>query len=394
MTLPLVLTAPDRILLLAPHPDDETLAAGGLLQRATAAGAEVRVLFVTDGENNPWAQRATERRWRIRDADRERWGERRRNEALAALGVLGITPWQVAFLGFPDQGLERLLVSGDEDLVQTLTGEIERFRPTFLTSPALDDLHPDHSALAVMIRLALERMSPAVEPPREGQFVVHDHGPYAAGAEGFHLVLNAEERERKRRAILCHASQLRLRRGALLGFAGSEERFEAAAAPAEAHPAHVVRQARVRGDALHLDLARRGRPGACGPTDLLLTIAGEGGAGVRRTLRARLPRRSGALELFDPAVGARVARGEFRRGDGDDLDLETGCGERVALPAALLAGARQAFVKLERRLGFFDEAGWRALPCGSRHPAAPARAARAGAGLEVPTPVARGGSAG
>src|SRR5207249_248864 len=72
MTRPLAFRRDDRVLLIAPHPDDETLAAGGLLQRVLAAGARLRVLFVTDGENNPWAQRATERRWRIGARDRER----------------------------------------------------------------------------------------------------------------------------------------------------------------------------------------------------------------------------------------------------------------------------------------------------------------------------------
>ena len=58
-------TAADRLLMLAPHPDDEALAAGGLLQRAIGADAEVRILYVTSGENNPWAQRANEWRWRL-----------------------------------------------------------------------------------------------------------------------------------------------------------------------------------------------------------------------------------------------------------------------------------------------------------------------------------------
>ena len=56
----------DRLLVLAPHPDDESLAIGGLLRLARAVGASVRVIYLTSGENNPWAQRACERRWRVR----------------------------------------------------------------------------------------------------------------------------------------------------------------------------------------------------------------------------------------------------------------------------------------------------------------------------------------
>src|SRR5262249_9852030 len=48
------LSANERLLVFAPHPDDDVLACGGLLQRAAAALAAVGVVFVTDGENNPW----------------------------------------------------------------------------------------------------------------------------------------------------------------------------------------------------------------------------------------------------------------------------------------------------------------------------------------------------
>src|SRR5882672_4780790 len=79
-----------RLMLLAPHPDDETIAAGGVLQQVIAAGGSVRIIYFTDGDDNPWAQRAVERRWRIGPDDRKRWGKRRRAEALAALVALGV----------------------------------------------------------------------------------------------------------------------------------------------------------------------------------------------------------------------------------------------------------------------------------------------------------------
>ena len=54
MPVSLPSSAQDRLLVVAPHPDDETIAAGGLIQSALHAGAAVRVLFATDGDNNPW----------------------------------------------------------------------------------------------------------------------------------------------------------------------------------------------------------------------------------------------------------------------------------------------------------------------------------------------------
>ncbi|HXV18872.1 MAG TPA: PIG-L family deacetylase, partial [Candidatus Omnitrophota bacterium] len=44
--------AGERYLILAPHPDDETLAAGGLIQGAVRSAAHVKIIYLTSGENN------------------------------------------------------------------------------------------------------------------------------------------------------------------------------------------------------------------------------------------------------------------------------------------------------------------------------------------------------
>ncbi|TMQ65865.1 MAG: hypothetical protein E6K78_07050, partial [Candidatus Eisenbacteria bacterium] len=54
------LGANDRVMVIAPHPDDESLACAGLLQASARAAARVRVVFLTDGDNNPWAQLVAE----------------------------------------------------------------------------------------------------------------------------------------------------------------------------------------------------------------------------------------------------------------------------------------------------------------------------------------------
>src|SRR5258708_6499796 len=75
------ITSRDRVLVLAPHPDDESLGAGGLIQKAVAAHARVRVVIATNGEANPWAQRFVEHRVVISPRDRGRWGARRKQES-------------------------------------------------------------------------------------------------------------------------------------------------------------------------------------------------------------------------------------------------------------------------------------------------------------------------
>ena len=70
-------------MLIAPHPDDEALACSVVLQRAVRANVPVGVVYVTDGDNNPWPQRVLEKKWRLDNVDRQRWGRLRRNEARA-----------------------------------------------------------------------------------------------------------------------------------------------------------------------------------------------------------------------------------------------------------------------------------------------------------------------
>ena len=79
-----------RVLIIAPHPDDDVIATAGLMQKTRAAGGRIRVLFVTDGENNGWPQRFMELKIFLGSTDRWRWGVLRRREAEDSLIRLGI----------------------------------------------------------------------------------------------------------------------------------------------------------------------------------------------------------------------------------------------------------------------------------------------------------------
>jgi LmbE family N-acetylglucosaminyl deacetylase len=213
-------SADDRLLVFAPHPDDETLAAGELIQSALAAGAAVRVVFVTDGDNNPWPQRWLERRWRIGPTERARWGERRRREAGEALALLGVDHKDAArFLGWPDQGLTDSLMR-DDRAVDRLVKEISGFSPTHLALPMLADGHPDHSALRVMLELALLRSGSACV--RLGYIV---HGATSDALER-RVAADAARQQRKQEAMQAYASQMSLSRHRLLALAARSEQFQ------------------------------------------------------------------------------------------------------------------------------------------------------------------------
>src|SRR5258708_29296010 len=159
-------TSKSRLMLVAPHPDDEALACSVILQRAVRAGAAVHVLYATDGEDNLWPQRVVERRWRLKAADRKRWGKLRRAEALAALGTLGVRAADARFLGLPDQRLTDLLITYCRSGFEQFTTCIKDWSPTHLLVPSIHDIHPDHSALAVILRIVLGPLNHASDLPK------------------------------------------------------------------------------------------------------------------------------------------------------------------------------------------------------------------------------------
>ena len=366
----------DRLLLVAPHPDDEALAAGGLLELAARRGAAVRVLYVTRGENNPWAQRARERRLRIGPRDRARWGERRWAEALSALERLGLPPDCARCLELPDQGLSNLLFRGDPALIRGLEEELASWRPTVVLAPAVWDGHPDHSAMGLVIRLA--RIPEADAAPLVLQYAVHRRTePDRAGS--VRVRLDDRMRSRKREAILCHRSQVALRRDFLLRFVEAEERFvPLRPGAAEVYP-HPIRSAEVVEGLARIEIARPLPPGL-GRPELVILIAGAageapapGGGNAPAPSGGNAPPRAGEVRWRTLRVELNLARrmGIARPGREDaapfrlPLRVESR-GFRIEVPLQIPAGnaeAAAAFANVirpaMRRLGFFDAVGWR-----------------------------------
>ena len=224
MDLDLLLAAPDACLLIvAPHPDDESLAAGGLIQRALGHGARVHVVFVTDGDNNPWPQRVLETRLRIGARERERWGARRRGEADRALRELGAEQATVHRLGWPDGGVTWKLVDETVSVIAQWRALLGEIAPTLLVLPDLADGHPDHSALHVLLELVLNGM-PEAQRPECLCYLLHGHAALDP-ARQVTFSLTQGEQGRKRRAIHAHRSQMALSRGRLLRWATGSERF-------------------------------------------------------------------------------------------------------------------------------------------------------------------------
>jgi LmbE family N-acetylglucosaminyl deacetylase len=214
-----------RLMVLAPHPDDESLATGGLIQRALSCGARVSVVFVTDGENNPWPQRALERRLWIGPRQRAAWGARRRGEADAALRVLGADGVSVHRLGWPDGGVTWKLLDDTSSAIAMLRALVDRERPTLLALPDLADRHPDHSAVHVLAEMVVRPLPGDSKPACLG-YLLHGHSHLGLPRRAV-LTLDPAEQMRKRAAIEAHVSQVALSRRRMLRCAGAVESFVA-----------------------------------------------------------------------------------------------------------------------------------------------------------------------
>jgi LmbE family N-acetylglucosaminyl deacetylase len=164
----------DSLLIVSPHPDDESLCCAGLMRRALAQGARVSVVWVTGGDAFELDARLVEKRLRPGLLGLQKLGEQRIGEAMAAADKLGIPPANRFVLGYPDRGIQRLMLdhffvpfrsryTGQSSvgfatavspqapyegrmLDADLRKVIDRTAPThvFVASPL--DAHPDHSA--------------------------------------------------------------------------------------------------------------------------------------------------------------------------------------------------------------------------------------------------------
>lgn len=114
------------VVVIAPHPDDETLAAGGFISMQASEGVPVQLIAVTDGENAY--------------KDGPDLVATRRAEQTAALETLGLKSSNIIRLRLTDSGV----ASEESTLVERLFPLISR--ETHILAPWTGDFHPDHEA--------------------------------------------------------------------------------------------------------------------------------------------------------------------------------------------------------------------------------------------------------
>jgi LmbE family N-acetylglucosaminyl deacetylase len=267
------LDANTSLLVVAPHPDDETLCCAGVIQRVRAAGGRVSVVWITSGDGSILSMLIAERtlpasRDKVRDLAR-----RRMQEARAATAILGVPDTQQYFLGYPDGGILQLLTqSRSQPYAARLTGDtqvpysdalypghpytaeslqhdfvtvLDRARPTLVLAPSPADTHSDHRASGL---LAMRALASRGEESKTRYWIVHGGEgwpsprtympfiPLTVPMTGRKLVWTAfnltdGEITRKRDAVDAYRTQMQVMSPFLLSFIRTTELYTSAPSP-------------------------------------------------------------------------------------------------------------------------------------------------------------------
>lgn len=172
----------DRVLVIAPHPDDETLGCGGSLIQHVERGEKVMILFLTDGSGGDFSGSFAQKDYVAL----------REEEATEACQVLGVDTFR--FLRFTDRKLGH-----DPNHLVRVKEEIRIFNPNLIYVPSPLEINPDHRAAASLVWQATSELELSL------QIVFYE---ISTPLQPNKLVDITEYVEKKRLAVSCYKSQM------------------------------------------------------------------------------------------------------------------------------------------------------------------------------------------
>jgi LmbE family N-acetylglucosaminyl deacetylase len=190
-----------KILVIAPHPDDESLGCGGLINTLAGQGRSFHIVFVTDGG----ASHTGSHKW-----SRQRLATRREQEAANALRHLGIGDQPRTFLRLRDAAMPSIFSVERRSAVAEMNSIIRSFRPDLILMPWRRDSHCDHRD---SWRLVMDSMPLGPTKPATLEYAIWleelgriEDYPRADEAEPVTFNVTSALRN-KRAAIAAHLSQ-------------------------------------------------------------------------------------------------------------------------------------------------------------------------------------------
>ena len=275
-------TKEDRVLVLAPHPDDEDISCGGVIQRALKSGAQVKVAYLTCGDNNIFSIVFYNkfmflfRLFSLKHSDFTDLGNQRVQEAINAMKILGLDENNLIFLGYPDHGTDHMFVfhwnqqkpyrssfSGHshvpydrsagykkkftaDNVIEDVKSILADYKPTKVFVASSSDVNGDHWAYYLYLMASLYDLGDSVPRPKIYPYLIHAPGwplprHYHPGMtitppEKFfgdalpiinwhQLKLTNEEIDKKHKAMLAYDTQDRISGFYLMSFVRENELF-------------------------------------------------------------------------------------------------------------------------------------------------------------------------
>lgn len=190
-----------RIIVAAPHPDDDVIGAAVLIRRALQRAQHVTIVFATTGVPIP-TRLASQHL--AAHGTYEQYSERRAAETRSALAKYGDI--NICSLGFHS----REVLHKMQKIESTLLGLITDAAGTVLLAPSFEGGHPDHDVLGCICDVVSRKSGvPCLEYLgyhwREGQMRCQEFWPRESSV--WELQMTPEDTEFKKACLRCHASQ-------------------------------------------------------------------------------------------------------------------------------------------------------------------------------------------
>ena len=278
------ITADDTVLVVSPHPDDESLCCGGLINTAERIGARVAIVWVTNGDGFKWDAIVVEKKLRPRAGTYLELARQRQGEARKAGSELGVPADSLMFLGYPDRGVLRLLLDyyhpdtpwrskftgadaviyddavdpgasyRGENLVKDFNAVLDRVKPTLVLAPSPQDTHPDHRGTGLLV---WRTMTARGEADRVRYWIVHGGrawpaphayhpdleqtvAPRGLGMRWESFALDGDAIDAKLRAVIAHQSQMKVMRHVMLSYVRADEIYSSIPVPPRSACAHAL----------------------------------------------------------------------------------------------------------------------------------------------------------
>ncbi|MBU2699950.1 LmbE family N-acetylglucosaminyl deacetylase [Sporomusaceae bacterium BoRhaA] len=270
-----------KLLVFAPHCDDETLGCAGIIHDVIQAGGQVLVVIMTNGDGFTFSTEEQFHRVFPTKIDYIHSGYVRQQESLHALQCLGVPANQVLFLGYPDRGLNSIWndywdidtpftshftasnhspysnsyqvnapYSG-QAIFNNITKTLKEFQPNFILLPHPHDEHHDHSATwAFAISTVAQFSNRGIALPKIFTYLIHrgdfpiPHGykpelsllpprPLSNLPHWYSNKLNPDAKNLKEQSIKEYVSQIKIpiMSNLLYSFIRTNELFEAVHIP-------------------------------------------------------------------------------------------------------------------------------------------------------------------